>query len=151
MKKPWNKIASRTGVLVDQHGLRAENRLIWFVHRSAIGRVPVIPQLTLQVLNNVVRSLSPAVEPVVDNHALFADLGKEVTIETGEPAGSSIGQIYIGDPPAAQLVNFAHVVLDPIAMAQRYFLSYGDNDYLARVCPIWVRSDFERNLLIRGV
>src|ERR1700693_1279520 len=117
MKKPWNKITSRTGVLVDQHGLRAENRLIWFIHRSAIGRIPVIPQLALQVLNNIVGGLPSAIEAVVDDHALFADLREEVTVKTGEPASSCVGQIYIGDPPAAQLVNFAHVVLDPIAMA----------------------------------
>ena len=67
--------------------------------------------------------------------AFLAHLREVVAIEIGVSAFGGIGQVNIGQPPAAQLIHFAAVVFDPIQIAQRDFAFDRDHGDFARSEP----------------
>ncbi len=151
MEEPWNQVAARTGILIDEHGLGAEDGLSGFGLHRAVRRIPVIPQRPLQILDDVVRGLAAAIESIVDDHALFADLCEKVAIERGVTASRCVGQIDIGDFAAAQLVHFAKIAEDPIAASQRDFAADGNDDHVAAIGAVRIRPDLQRDLLACGI
>ena len=84
LKCPGQIIAARTGMLVCQHHLRPEDLA---GRRRVISAMPGGPQIQkrpIQAIDDPVRRLAAAVEPLVNDDGLLIDLGEEVAVEVGE-------------------------------------------------------------------
>ncbi len=56
----------------------------------------------------------------------------------------------VGDAAAGGFVDAAAVVFDPGKMAQMFFALDGNDGDLAGILAVWIRADFEHDLLAGG-
>src|SRR5579864_5043470 len=150
-KIPGNQVAARSRILIDEHGLRSEDSYAGFGHDLTVGRVPVIPELALEIGDDVIGCLPAAIVTIIHDHAIPPRLRKIVAIERRESALPGVGQIDVGDLATAQFRCLAHVSRNPIAMAELNIARDWNDHNIARIRAIRVGSHFQSNLLLSSI
>src|SRR5208283_2200612 len=117
LEHPRQRIPTRSGVLIDQHDFgppdRVGNRLVlaFAGHRHGQKRAA-------QPIDDVVRNITSAVEPLIDNRSLFVRLSKVIAIEICEPVAARVGQVEVSKTTLTQLFHFPTVVVHPRTQSQ---------------------------------
>ena len=147
---PRQRVAAGAGHLVDDHHLRPVDGFRWARPVVALAGDDLAHDRALQVIDDVVGELAAFVEALVDDHGFFAHLRKEVAVEAGVAAASSIGHVHVGHAASRGLIDLAAIALDPGKVAQALFAFDGHHGHLARVLAIWICADLQHDLLAGG-
>ena len=141
---PGHGVAARACTLVDDHHLRPENSLRLDKRLShAVGRGA--ERLTVEDLRDVGGQQAAAVEALVHNRGILSDLRIEVAVECGQAAVGGVRHVDVGDFPAAHLVDFAAILLDPGQVPQSALVGHGHNGYFARFGAVRIRAHTEHH------
>src|SRR5581483_6032673 len=92
---PGHGVAAGAGEFVDDHHLGAEDGAARRRVDLARARGPVIEQRSTQVVDDVIRSLTAAVETLVDHGSLLVYLGEEIAVEVAVAAERRVWQINV--------------------------------------------------------
>src|ERR1039457_6473753 len=110
LKVPRHGVTARACALVDDHYLRPKNTLrLHFVASHTIGRRA--ERLAVEDLGDVGGQQTAAVEALVHDGGLLADLRVKVAVERGQAAIGRVRHIDVGHLAAGHLVDLAAILL----------------------------------------
>jgi hypothetical protein len=110
---PRHRIAARTRVFIDDHGLRPQDETDRSGHVLAIARRAVIHKRSAQIIQNVIRVRTAVVEPFIDDGTFLARLRKKVAIEVSVSTRSCVRKVDISQLAVAELIHFPAIGLNP--------------------------------------
>src|SRR5437899_604093 len=125
-------ISARTAPAVNQHGLRARIGDLRPGPILAIAHAPIIQRFAAEQLDKTVRNLAAAIEPFVDDHSGFGELGPELTHQLGLPMPAGIRHVNVAHLAFGSFVDFLAVLFDPRQVPQTRFTRERLNQDLTR-------------------
>ncbi len=129
MEKPWESIAARAGEFVDEHHLRAVDGDRGPANVVAFAGREDGQELALEFFRVEVGDLAAGVAALVDDDAVFVELGAELFIEGDDARDGGVWHVHVADAAVGSFGDFAAIGFDPVQIVRTIFAGnglYGD-------------------------